>query len=490
MSDRLQREAAPTLYILSVFLLIVAANMLLPIVCSLLYGEDDFFALVVSAVVIVAVALPVWRWTRGRTELLPRHAFFLASIGWVVVAAAGTLPFLIHGSIPSFTDAFFEMISGFTTTGATNLRDIEALPHGLLLWRSQTHLIGGMGFVTIAVMLLPHGLAGLRLFRADSSPGQVITRERFTARNRDAMWVLWGIYLVLNVALIALLWISGMSLFDALCHAFSTVATAGFSSYQDSIGHFGHGAIQWLLMLFMFLGGMTFVLFFHLYHRDFRSIARNTEFRWYVGALAAFSAFAAASLWHGGVYDFGDAVREGTFHVVSLLTTTGFSAVDYEQWPPAAQMVLMIVSCIGACAGSTTSGIKIVHYVIILKFITAFIRRTFVQPLAVVSVRLNGERIDDEIVHLAMCYFIVNALLVALGALVLSTSDGLMPSDAVSSVIATLMNNGVGFGVVGPTQTFADFSPFAKWYLSANMVIGRLELFSVLVLLYPSFWRR
>jgi trk system potassium uptake protein TrkH len=477
-------------FVMGTMLLVTAAGMFFPWVVSLIYaGEGDGTALAASMAISAGIGAPLWWYFRGDYELHPRDALAVATFGWVVISAVSALPFVIHGSIPSFTDAFFEMMSGYTTTGATILPDIEALPHGLLFWRSETHLIGGMGFVTLAVLVLPNGLGGLRLFRAESSPGQVVTRERFTARNRDAMLYLWGIYLGLNALQTVLMMVGGMSWFDSLCHAFGTVSTSGYSTYNARMGHFESAYLQWVVIVFMFLGGVTFALFYAVLRGDWRALRINTELRWYLGIVGFFCASVSAILWADGTYGLLDAVRHGTFQVVSLLTTTGFTTVDYEQWPQSAQMFLWVVCFIGACAGSTTSGIKIVHYVIIWKFLVAVVHKAFVQPLAVVSVRLNGRRLDDTIIHLAMAYFIVNIFLVFGGGIVMSLIDDLDFYSGMSAVIATLMNVGPGFGEVGPTHNFAQLSDLSKWFLSFNMLVGRLEMFTALVLFYPSFWR-
>ena len=486
----LWRRASSVTGVMGTLLLVIAAAMLLPIGCSLVYGgEGDLFALAASAAIIGTIGAPLWWFFRRAPVLTHRDAFVVAVFGWVIISAVSALPFMIHGAIPSFTDAFFEMMSGYTTTGSTILRDIEAVPHGLLLWRSETHFIGGMGFVTLAVLVLPHGLGGLRLFRAESSPGQVITRERFKARNRDAIVRLWAIYLALNVAQIVLLAAGGMSLFDALCHAFGTVSTSGYSPYNDSVGHYDSAYFDWVITAFMVLGGVTFVLFYFALRRDWRALRINTELRWYASFLAFFCGMVSWILWDADVYGGLDALRYGTFQVVSLLTTTGFTTADYELWPQSAQMFLYVVCFVGACAGSTTSGIKIVHYVIIFKFMAAAVKKIVFQPLAVVSVRLNQQRVDQMVINLALCYFIVNVLLVLGGGCVMTLTDDLDFQSAMSAVIATLMNVGPGFGDVGPTHTFAPLSDAGKWFLAFNMLVGRLEMFSALVLFYPSFWR-
>ncbi len=477
-------------HMIGALLLVTAAGMLPPIICSLIYGENDLFAFVVSATITAAIGAPLYWIYRRHEDLSPRHALLIASCGWVIVSAASALPFMIHGAIPSFADAFFEMMSGYTTSGSTILTDIEVVPHGLLFWRSETHLIGGMGFVTLAVFLLPHGVSGLRLFRAESSPGQTITRERFTERNRDAMVVLWAIYLILNTAQALLLLAGGMSLFDSLCHTFGTVSTSGYSPYNASLGHYDSAYFDWVVIVFMFLGGVSFVLFYWVARGDWQALGINTEIRWYIGFVLIICGVVSCILWQNGAYGFADSVRYGTFQVMSLLTTTGFTTADYEVWPNAAQMFLYIACFVGACAGSTTSGIKIVHYAIICKFMGAVIRKIFFRPLAVVSVRLDGHRIDQAVIHLALCYFVVNIFLVLAGGCFMALVDDLDIQTAMSSVIATLMNVGPGWGGVGPTKNFAFISDTGKWFLSFMMLVGRLEMFTPLVLFYPSFWKK
>ncbi len=479
--------------VLGKLMIITGLSMIIPVFVSLYYyNEGDLFSISISAVITIGVGLPLWWLFRKSNELDIKDGFFIAVFGWVLVSAVSGLPFMIHQSIPSFTDAFFEMMSGYTTSGATILTDIEIIPHGLLFWRSQTHLLGGMGFLTLTIIFLPHGIGGLRIFRAESSPGQVITKERFTSRNRDAMIWLWGIYLALNLLQIILLSVGGMSIFDSMCHAFGTVSTSGYSPKNASIGHYNNAYFDWVIIVFMFLGGMTFVLFYQIIvKRDLNALKINTEFRWYVGFLLFFCGMVSWILWKEDTYSsIADSIRHATFQVMSLLTTTGFTTADYEQWPQAAQMFLWVVCFIGACAGSTTSGIKVVHYVIICKYMAASIRRIFLQPLSVVSIRLNGRQIDYSMIDLAICYFIVNVFLVFGGGCFMVLSDDMDFITGMSSVIATLMNIGPGFGTVGPAHNYAHISDIGKWFLAWNMMVGRLEMFSALVVFYPSFWRK
>ena len=472
-------------------LIVTGSSMLLPAICSLYYGEDDFTALILSAFVIVLAGIPFKWFFRNENQLGIKDGIFLASFGWIVISAVSTLPFLIHGTIPSFTDAFFEMMSGYTTTGATILNDIEAVPHGLLFWRSQTHLLGGMGFLTLTLIFLPHGMGSLRIFRAESSPGQVITKDKFKARNKDTMIWLWSIYIFLNALQALLLSFHGMSVFDALCHAFGTVSTSGYSTMNASVGAFDSAYVDWVTILFMVLGGVTFVLFYQIVKGDWEQVRSNTEFRWYIGILLFFCLAVSLNLYANEVHKgFWDCLRYGSFQVVSILTTTGFTTTDYELWPQAAQMLLFATCFFGACAGSTTSGIKVVHYVVILKYMYASIKRIFLQPMSVTALRINGRPVDASIIDLSVCYFIVNIFLVIAGGCVVVLLEDIDYLTSMSSIIATLMNIGPGFGDVGPSENFSFFCDTSKWFLSWNMLVGRLEMFSALVIFFPIFWQK
>ena len=478
-------------YVVGTLLLVTSIALLFPIITSLIYQENDFNALLISAAVAFVMGLPLWWFSPKDYELSFRDAILIAVFGWVIISVVSALPFVIHGSIPSFTDAFFEMMSGYTTTGATILTDIESLPHGLLFWRSETHLLGGMGFLTLTLIFLPHGMAGVRIFRAESSPGQVITKEKFLPRNRDAMIWLWSIYLGLNMLQTLMLWGGGMSLFDSLCHAFGTVATAGFSPKNTSLGYYGNAYFDWVVTIFMFLGGMTFMLFYHMLKGEWNLVRINTELRWYATIVGFFCGISTLILWMNGTYDrFFDALRHASFQIISLLTTTGFTTADYELWPQSVQMLLYVVCFIGACAGSTTSGIKIVHFVIIWKYMVTTIKKMFFQPRTILPILLNQRAIDPFAVNLSICYFIANIFLVLGGSCVMVLLDSMDFQTGMSSVIAAVMNVGPGFGDVGPSENYAHISAAGKWFLAWLMLVGRLEMFSVLVLLFPSFWKK
>jgi trk system potassium uptake protein TrkH len=472
-------------------MIVTGVSMWLPAACSSLYYEDDLTSILVSSLIVTAIGLPLKYLFRKSDQLSIKDGLFIATFGWIIISGFSTLPFILYGAIPSFADAFFEMMSGYTTTGATILTDIEALPHGLLFWRSETHLLGGMGFLTLTLLFLPHGMGSVRIFRAESSPGQVITKDKFKARNKDTMFWLWGIYLVLNLLQAILLWAGDMSIFDSLCHAFGTVSTSGYSTKNASFGYFNDPYFDWVTIIFMILGGVTFVLFYHVVKNEWKVVWDNTEFRWYLSFLALFCGSVVLILVSNNTYDrFWDALRHGTFQVVSILTTTGFTTTDYELWPQAAQMVLFTVCFVGACAGSTTSGVKVVHYVVILKYMYGTIKKIFLQPMSVVSVRLNKRPIEASIIDLSVCYFIVNIFLVLLGGCVLILFEDIDYLTSMSAVISCLMNIGPGFGAVGPSENFEFFSTISKYFLSWNMLVGRLEMFTALVIFYPAFWKK
>ena len=478
-------------YVLGMLSIVIGCSMIFPILCSLYYNEGDLFAILLSAIISVVLGLPFYWFFRKSQKLSIKDGYFIAVFGWIMVSSISALPFMLHGSIPSFTDAFFEMMSGYTTSGSTILTEIEAVPHGLLFWRSQTHLLGGMGFLTLTVVFLPYGIGGLRLFRAESSPGQTITKEKFKPRNKEAMVWLWGIYLGLNLAETILLMLGGMSLFDSLCHSFGTVSTSGYSPKNGSIGSYNSAYFDWVIILFMFLGGMTFMLFYYIMKGNWKTLKINTEFRWYVGFLLFFCGIVSWLLWKDNMYaTFADSLRYATFQVMSLLTTTGFTTADYEQWPQAAQMFLFAVCFIGACAGSTTSGIKVIHYVLIWKFMVIAVKQIFLKPSLVKVIKVNTQPVDSTIVNLAICYFIVNIFMVLAGGCFMVLVDDMDYLTGMSSVIATLMNIGPGFGLVGPSENYAFISDVGKWFLSWNMLVGRLEMFSALVIFYPSFWKK
>jgi len=479
------------LHVLGTLLIFIGVTMLAPIGCSLIYQENDLMPLIYATLATIGTGLPLFFAFRSYRDITLKDGFFIVTFGWIIVSAFSGLPFMLHGSIPSFTDAFFEMMSGYTTTGATTLTNIESLPHGLLFWRNMTDLTGGMGFIMVTIILLPLlGIGGMQLYRAEADPGQIITQEKFIPRVRESAIWLWGIYLGLVSLEALLLWGGGMSIFDSLCHSFSTLSTSGYSPKDSSIGHYNSTYFDWVITIFMFLGGTTFMVFYHIIKRDWDPIRNNTELHWYLGLVIGICLLCSFSLWMHSTYDgVLDSLRYGFFQIVSIVTTTGFTTDDYEKWPEAAKMLILLAGVIGPMAGSTGSGIKIVHFEIVLKYIYATGKK-FLQPMSVVPVRINNKIADNAIINMALSYFLINIFMVFIGGYVLVLIDDLDFASALSAVMSCLFNIGPGFGQVGPTHVFHDISDAGKWFLSFNMLTGRLEMFSVIVMFYPSFWKK
>lgn len=466
-------------------LLVVAASMLLPLPWAFVPGAESYQPLLLAAG-LSALAGAALRLLGGSTgELKRKDTYLLVTLAWLVAAAAGSLPYLLSGVLPSFTNAFFESMSGFTTTGASVLTDIEAVPPGILLWRSLTHWLGGMGIMVLLVALLSAlGVGGLQVMRAEA-PGP--TLERVSTRVRETARALWLAYVALTALQALLLWGLGMSLFDAINHAFSTMATGGFSTRYASMGAYSP-AIQWVTTLFMFLAGVNFALFVGAVNsRSGRLFWRDPEFRLYAGVTLIAVSTLTLLVGSGGM-NWTDALRHGSFQALSILTTTGFATYDYTQWSVGAQGLLGMLSVVGACAGSTGGGVKIIRYLVMMKHAAAEFARQ-IQPRAVRQIKLDRRVVPDEMVmHIQQFFFLY---LGALGAgFLLFAASGMDLVSSFSAAAVTLGNVGPGLGEVGPVSNYASLTAGAKWTATALMLLGRLELYTVLVLFSPLFWRR
>ncbi|MGK5091926.1 potassium transporter TrkG [Deltaproteobacteria bacterium TL4] len=479
------------LHIMGMLLICFAVVLLFPIICALIYDEGDAAALIITSAVAALIGLPLWRGFSDEKSIGVKDGYIIITLGWVVISSFSALPFMIHGSIPSFTDAFFEVMSGYTTTGATILKNIELMPHGLLLWRSMTHFIGGMGIVIITLSFIPLlGTGNLQLYRAEGDPGQGVGSQKIAPRIKDTLYWLWIIYIGLNAAEVILLGLGGMSLFDALCHAFGTLATGGYSTKNASLAYYKSAYFDGVVTVFMFLGGLNFLLYYYMMTRKWNSLWKNTEFRFYLGITLFICFMVAFILWNQNYYSsFTEAFRFGAFQVVSILTTTGFITDNYELWPQSAQMLILLSMFIGACNGSTTSGIRIIQWVIVGKFILSSGLR-LLQPLKIVPIRINGEKLDAAYQNNALGFFAVNIIVVLLGGCLMTLVSNLNVFSALTAVMATLWNIGPGFGAVGAIENYALISDLGKWVLSFCMLIGRLDIFTVMVLFYPSFWKK
>jgi trk system potassium uptake protein TrkH len=408
------------------------------------------------------------------------------TFGWTFFALFGSLPFVFSGAIPSFLDAFFETMSGFTTTGSTILTNIEAIPESLLLWRSMTQWLGGMGIIVLSLAILPMlGVGGMQLFKAEV-PGP--TADRLKPRIQDTAKLLWGVYVLLTSAEIILLMLGNMSFFDALNHAFTTMATGGFSTRNASVAAYDSAFIDWVITVFMFLAGINFSLHYLALRGRVLDYVRNEEFRFYV-TLTLFGIVLITLFNMGSSYDsILDSLRFSAFQVVSILTTTGFGTADYELWPVLCQYLLVIGMFVGGCAGSTGGGMKVARILLLFKHAHVQVYR-LIHPRAVRLVKLADRPVDKEVMQSILGFFALYMGVFVAASLIMA-GTGMDLTSAGAAVIATLGNIGPGLGSVGPTDNFADVPAIGKIVLTLCMLLGRLELFTVLVLVFPTFWRK
>jgi trk system potassium uptake protein TrkH len=421
---------------------------------------------------------------RSGGDLHRKEGLFIVAMGWLIAGLIGSLPFVISGAIPSFIDALFESISGFTTTGASILTNIEALPRSILLWRSETHWLGGMGIVVLFVAILPAlGIGGKHLFRFEATGPE---KSGLHTRVADTARTLWLIYAGISLVEFLFLWAGGMPAFDAVCHTFGTMATGGFSTMNSSIGYYGT-YFHVIITMFMFLCGVNFSLYFQAMRRRF-VFWRDPEFRAYVGILGgAIQQLFISLLWQGGT-PFWTALRDAAFTGTSIQTTTGYVTADFEQWTPFAQGLLVVMMFIGGSAGSTGGGMKVIRVVITFRWALNQVVHAF-RPHAVLPLRIGRGALDRDIEDQVVSFFLLFIGWFALGAMVLLACG----HDLVTSVtasIASVANIGPGLGMIGPTDNYADIHTAAKPVLCLLMLVGRLEVLAMTVLFVPGFWRK
>lgn len=476
------------LRVLGVFLIIISFFLLTPVIVAVLYGEFEmikYFLIPVSVNVGTAVLLFFGLRRRGGLTLSIRGGFLFVTLAWVTASASGAMPFFLSGVIPNYADAFFETMSGFTTTGASILTDIESLPYSMLFWRSLTHWLGGMGIVVLTVALFPLlGIGGFQLLKAES-PGPSV--DKITPRITETAKILWIIYLVLTVMETVLLMLGGMNLFDSLTHTFGTLATGGFSPKASSVGFYTSGYIHVVITIFMYLAGVNFILYFRLIRRDFGSILRNTEFKVYTAILIVATLLIAVDLYGTTYAGFAESLRYAGFQAASILTTTGYATADFDAWPAFSKIVLFSLMFIGGSAGSTGGGMKVVRIVTVLK--QGFNEmRYLIYPRGVFKIHMNGRAVNKDVVYvitgLVSLYIF---LLIIVSLVVASAGNDIVTSF--STALVTLGNIGPGFGMVGPTKNYYFYPDYVIWFLSFIMMVGRLEIYTVLVLFTPVFWR-
>lgn len=471
------------------FLLFIEAGFLsLCTALSIFYKEPDMTAFILSTLIIIAVGIPLsYAGKNAERKLSRKDGYVVVTFAWIIFSIFGMLPYYISGYIPNLTNAFFETMSGFSTTGASILDDIEALPHALLFWRSMTQWIGGMGIVIFTIAVLPiFGVGGIQLFAAEATGPKF---DKITPRiDVTAKWI-WGIYIVLTITETLLLMLGGLSLFDSVCHAMSTTATGGFSTKQDSIAAFHSPYVEYVITIFMFLSGINFSLLYLLFLKgSLKRLLDDTEVRWYVKTVLMFTTVITIGLLLSSPMGLEEAFRKSSFLVVSLQTTCGYVTDDYMLWAPPLWMLTTIITYCGACAGSTSGGTKCIRAVIVARIAKNEFMH-ILHPNAVLPVKVNGHSVSSTTKSTVLAFFVVFALLVFLGWFVMMII-GLNFDDAYSVVISSLANVGPGIGMCGPAFSWNALPDAAKWLSIVYMLIGRLELFTVLLLLSPTFWKK
>ncbi|WP_319502101.1 potassium transporter TrkG [uncultured Draconibacterium sp.] len=472
--------------VLGFLLFVEGIAMGIALLVALLYGESDISAFLISGGINLAIGgLIVAATSKAKKDIGKREGFIIVSMVWIVFSFFGSLPYVISGSIPSFTDAFFETISGFTTTGSSVLNDIEALPHGILFWRSITQWLGGMGIIVLSLAILPvFGIGGMQLFMAEV-PGP--TPDKISPRIKQTAKTLWVIYLTFTVAETLLLWVGGMTFFDSICHSFTTMATGGFSTKQASIAHWPSPFIQYVIIVFMFLAGTNFTLSYFAIKGKFSVAFKDEEFKYYSLFTLGFTALIFIGLLISTEFGVEKAFRDSLFQVVTIITTTGYATADYLTWPPVLTMLIFLLFFFGGSAGSTGGGIKIMRIVVLLKNGYYELKR-LVHPNAIIPVRFNKHSVDAKIVTNVLAFFMIYFVIFAISTVIFTLIEPDMESS-MGAVATCLGNIGPGLGSVGPAENFYHISPIGKWFLSFLMLLGRLELFTVLVLFSPSFWK-
>lgn len=464
-------------------LLVEAACMLLPLLVSLLYGEDPapfFFAIVATSLIGLALAS-----LKSDTRFFAKEGFFSAGLIWVLIGVCGAIPFYICGYFDSFVDCLFESISGFTTTGASILQAVEPLPYGILFWRSFIHWLGGMGVLVLAIALLPSlGGRTLHVMKAES-PGPVVSK--LVPKTSVSSKILYGIYFVLTVIEIVILRIAGMGWFDAITHSFATAGTGGFSTRNLSVGAFNSPAIDIIIGTFMLLFSVNFALYFLILCGKWRQALKSDELRFFGGVVGASVLLIAFNI--SGLYgSFWTSLRHAYFQVASIISTTGFSSVDFDAWPQFSRILLVVLMFCGACAGSTGGGVKCSRALVLCKCISREIKQ-ILHPRSVNVVKLDGHVVEEKVLHTIMV-FLGAYIIITFGATLVVALDNHSFGTTFTAVVACIGNIGPGLELVGPMGNYSVFSQFSKLILSLCMIVGRLEIFPILVLFSASAWRR
>lgn len=471
---------------LGVVVSIEALCMLPSLIVSLIYQQGDARSFLYSIIITIAVGVLLFLIRPKSTNFYARDGFAVVALSWILMSLFGSLPFLFSGAIPSPIDAFFETVSGFSTTGSTILQDIESLPKGILFWRSFTHWIGGMGVLVLTLAVLPTvGASSFHIMKAEATGPST---EKLVPKLGQTAKILYAIYTVMTTMQVILLLVAKMPLYDALIHAFGSAGTGGFSNRNLSVGAYGNVAIEVIITVFCFLFGINFSLYFQILKGNFRNFFKDEEFHFYLGTVVVSILFITIQLLSKGVFNLGESLRHSSFQVVNTITTTGYSSTDFNLWPSFSKLILLILMFFGASAGSTGGGMKCIRIILLLKAARREVAR-IIHPRAIHTVKSGGKVVDEDILSETKTFFFIHMAIFAVSFLLVSL-EGKDLTSTVTSVIATLSNVGPGLEIVGPTGNFADFSVLSKFVFSFCMIAGRLELIPMLILFSPQAWKK
>ena len=459
--------------------------LLIPFGVALYYGDGDAKSFLFTIILMLPLAFLLRRIKVKDKEMYSKEGFFTVGFSWILIAAFGALPFVFNGAIPSFVDAFFETVSGFTTTGATLLTEIESLPRGILFWRSFTHWIGGMGFLIFILAIAPSlGSNTIYLLRAESpgpNPGKIVPRLNETAK------ILYIIYFVLTIIQTILLMFAGLSFYDAIIHALGTAGTGGFSNMNSSVAAFNNPAVEWIITIFMILFGVNFALYFQVLKGSVKSFFKNEELKYYLLMIGVAIVFITINILGINGGRIGESIRQSAFQVASIITTTGYATVDFNLWPTLSKMIILILMVAGAMAGSTGGGVKTTRIVIMLKAIRRGIDR-ILHPKRIQSVKMDGKIVDEETISGVFLFIGAYIVITFIGIIIVSL-DGFDLITTSTSVLTCISNVGPGFEMVGPVGNFSAFSNLSKIVLSFCMLAGRLEIYPMLIMFSKSLWK-
>lgn len=460
--------------------------LLIPFFVALFYGQGDANAFLYTVLLMIPIALILIKIKGKKNEIYAKEGFLTVGLAWIVISFFGALPFVFSGAIPSLVDAFFETSSGFTTTGASILTEIQSLPKGILFWRSFTHWVGGMGFLIFILALMPTFSGNtIHLLKAESpgpTPGKIVPKIKQTAK------ILYAIYFVLTLIETIFLKSAGLSWYDSIIHALGTAGTGGFSNMNASVAAFNNPAVEWIITIFMLLFGVNFVLYFQLIRGNVKAFFKSEELKWYLIAVFASIIIIAVNIIPFNHGDVTKSIRDSAFQVSSIVTTTGYATVNFNLWPTLSKVILIMLMFMGAMAGSTGGGIKTIRIVIIFKAIRREIDK-ILHPRRVKSVKIDGNVVEEETIS-GVFLFIFAYIIISLIAIFIVSFDNFDVTTTVTSVIATLSNIGPGLEMVGPAWNFSAFSDLSKLVLSFCMLAGRLEIYPMLILFSPSLWKK